>query len=194
MTTTTSRLGGRGAKERILRVATELFYRQGINSTGIEQLASAAHVSKRTLYQHFASKDDLITAYVRGLSQQRSKGPVRTLDRTETPARERLLAIFDVTGSERPPTGCPFLKTAAEIADPRHPARVVTRQAKQDFIAALVRLAREAGADDPDALGHQIALLFDGAQSQGVATDSREPFEYARSLARTLVDRAIDGR
>jgi AcrR family transcriptional regulator len=116
-------------------------------------LARAAHVSKRTLYQHFASKDDPVAAYVQGLPEA---GP-----------------------------------TAAEIADARHRVRVVSARSKQDFVDALVRLATEAGAADPDALGHQIALLFDAAQAQGVALDPAAPVTYARSLVRDLIDPAL---
>jgi hypothetical protein len=66
---------------------------------------------------------------------------------------------------------------------------VVARQSKQNFIAALVRTAREAGAHDSDELGHQIAILFDGAQAESVALNSRKPIERARSLAQALIDR-----
>jgi AcrR family transcriptional regulator len=191
VTTPTHAARGRGARERILRAATQLFYRQGINSTGVDELARAAHVSKRTLYQHFASKDDLVAAYVRSMSEAGPTAPAGVLEPAQAPARERLLAIFDIMGQDRAPTGCPFLKASAEIADPRHPARVISARSKQDFVDALIRLAAEAGADDPKALGHQIALLFDAAQAQGVALHSAEPVGYARSLARDLIDRAL---
>jgi AcrR family transcriptional regulator len=190
--TATHATGGRGARERILRAATQLFHRQGINSTGIDELARAAHVSKRTLYQHFASKDELVAAYVRGMSESGPTAPAGVLEPAAAPARDRLLAVFDIMGHDRVPTGCPFLKASAEIADPRHPARVISAQSKQEFVDALIRLAAEAGAADPDALGHQIALLFDAAQAQGVALNSAQPAVYARSLARELINRAVD--
>jgi AcrR family transcriptional regulator len=192
VTTPTTAPAGRGARERILRAATQLFYRQGINSTGIDQLARAAHVSKRTLYQHFASKDDLVAAYVRGMSEAGPTAPTSVLEPSTVPARDRLLAVFDIMGQGRVPTGCPFLKASAEIADPKHPARVISAHTKQEFIDALIGVAAEAGARDPGALGHQIALLFDAAQSQGVALNSAEPVAQARALAHDLIDRALD--
>jgi AcrR family transcriptional regulator len=183
--------GGRGARERVLRAATDLFYRQGINATGIEQLAGAARVSKRTLYQHFSSKDELIAAYVRGLSEQGRLSMPNVFGPPDRPPRERMLALFDLPLGDGPPLGCPFLKTAAELADPQHPARLATAQNKRDLIAALTKLAREAGAANPGELGRQIALLFDGAQAQSVALNSRDPRDCARTLAATLIDAAV---
>jgi AcrR family transcriptional regulator len=174
-----------------MRAATELFYRQGINATGIEQLAGAAHVSKRTLYQHFSSKDDLVAAYVRGLSEQGGLSVANVFGPPDRPPRERMLALFELPLGDGPPLGCPFLKAAAELADPEHPARVAAAQNKRALIAALTKLAREAGARKPGELGRQVALLFDGAQAQSVALNSREPRDCARALAAALIDAAV---
>lgn len=191
MTVTTEPAGGRGARERILRAATRLFYQQGINATGIEALAAAAHVSKRTLYQHFSSKDQLIAEYLLGLHGSGLAAPGSLLAPSDGTARDRLLAVFNLLAGDGPPRGCPFLKASAEFADPEHPARMVSAASKRDLISALITLAREAGASDPQELGHQLALLFDGAQAQSVALDSREPARHARELAESLVDRAL---
>ena len=59
-TQSTNGRGGRGARQRILNTAINLFYREGINATGVERLASEASVSKRTLYQHFPSKTAVV--------------------------------------------------------------------------------------------------------------------------------------
>ena len=166
-------------------------HRQGINTTGVEQLAAAARVSKRTLYQHFSSKDELIAAYVRGLSEKGRLSVANVFDPPDRPARERMLALFDLPLGDGAPMGCPFLKTAAELSDPQHPARVLAAQNKRDLIAALTKLAREAAAANPEGLGRQIALLFDGAQAQSVALNSREPRDCARALAATLIDAAV---
>jgi AcrR family transcriptional regulator len=61
--------GGRGARERILAAATTLFHREGIHATGVERLTEQAHVSKRTFYQHFPSKNDLVEEYLRRVHQ-----------------------------------------------------------------------------------------------------------------------------
>ena len=69
---TTSR-GGRGARQRILDAAAELFYRQGINATGVERLATESSVSKRTLYQHFPSKMAVVEEYLRSFWRPRPR-------------------------------------------------------------------------------------------------------------------------
>jgi AcrR family transcriptional regulator len=178
--------GGRGARERILRAATDLFYEQGINSTGIEALAEAAHVSKRTLYQHFASKDELIVEYLRHVTGQRLPALVSVLADTGMTARDRMLGIFDLDAVR----GCPFVNAAAELADVEHPARQVCGEHKQAFIDALIGLAAEAGARDPESLGHQLAVLYDGASAQSGALHSTEPPRHARAAAAALIDLA----
>src|ERR1700751_3397013 len=100
--------GGRGARQRILDAAAELFYREGINATGVERLAIESSVSKRTLYQHFPSKTAVVEAYLRSIAQ-RVENPfqagARTTDQT---ARERLLAVFEApTLRDGPLRGCP---------------------------------------------------------------------------------------
>src|ERR1700744_5517754 len=92
-------LGGRGARERIERAAAQLFYRNGIHATGVELIAQQANVSKRTLYQHFASKNDLVDNYLRA-RDPRGVAPGNGLDDTSLPTRERLLGIFEGTRGE----------------------------------------------------------------------------------------------
>src|SRR5438445_13703925 len=88
-----TRRGGRGARMRILKAASELFYFEGINATGVERIASKAAVSKRTLYQHFPSKTALVEEYLRQLGQEAGKAKDTAV---ETSARGQLLALFDI--------------------------------------------------------------------------------------------------
>src|ERR1700710_1919148 len=87
--------GGRGARERIERAAAELFYRNGIHATGVELVAQHANVSKRTLYQHFSSKSDLVDNYLDVIDRQGGTAVEQRLGDTDLAPRERLLAIFE---------------------------------------------------------------------------------------------------
>jgi len=173
---------GRGARERILSAARQLFRDQGINSTGIDQLCAAAEVSKRTLYQHFAGKDELIAECLRRFDPDVLPD---VFDRTDITARERLLAAFNVHSPL-----CPFIAAAVEIADASHPARVHARDYKEAFAARLTETAREAGATNPEQLGEQLALLLDGASARSRVLNT-ETLGTAAAIAAVLVDNAI---
>jgi AcrR family transcriptional regulator len=186
------RTGGRGARRRILGAATELFLQQGINATGMAELCAVAHVSTRTLYQHFASKDDLVGAYLRRFDDERMLGTEQALARTDLPAGERLRAVFTRPAEGLVYRGCPFHNAAVEIADQQHPARAVVAAHKAAFLARLTETAAEAGAADPVLLGHQLAVVFEGATALSTSLGSLEPIDHAGSIADLLITGAID--
>jgi AcrR family transcriptional regulator len=173
---------GRGARERILSASQQLFRDRGITSTGMDQLCAAAEVSKRTLYQHFAGKDDLIAEHLRRFDPEILP---EVFDRTDLTPRERLLAVFDINSPL-----CPFIRAAVEIQDPDHPARLLARDYKKAFAARLTDAAREAGATDPEQLGEQLALLLDGASARGRVLNT-ETFATAAAIATVLIDNAV---
>ena len=173
---------GRGARERILTASRQLFREQGINSTGIDQLCAVAEVSKRTLYQHFPGKDELVAEHLRRFDPDLLPG---IFDRSDLSPRARLLAAFDIDSPL-----CPFIAAAVEIPDPGHPARVYARSYKQALAERFADTAREAGATDPDALGEQLALLLDGAAARSRVLDA-STFSTAAAIAEVLVDNAI---
>jgi AcrR family transcriptional regulator len=173
---------GRGARERILTASQQLFSDQGINSTGMDQLSASAEVSKRTLYQHFPGKDELIAECLRQFDPDILP---EVFDRTDLTPRERLLAIFEIHAPL-----CPFIAAAVEIPDPAHPARAYASDYKKDFAARLTDTAREAGATDPEQLGEQLALLLDGASARSRVLNT-DTFATAAAIATVLVDNAI---
>jgi len=173
---------GRGARERILNASRQLFRDQGINGTGMDQLSAVAEVSKRTIYQHFTGKDELVAECLRRVDPEIL--PEVFECPTLTP-RERLLAVFDIHAPL-----CPFLATAVEIPDPEHPARVYARDYKNGFAARLTDAAREAGAANPEELGEQLALLLDGASARSRILDT-DTLATAAAIAAVLVDNAL---
>jgi AcrR family transcriptional regulator len=181
---------GRGAHERILAAAEQLFREQGINNTGMDQLCAVAQVSKRTAYQHFGSKDELIAEYLRRLDPETMAD---VLDRTDLAPRERLLAVFEKPFAYDVTPLCPFIGAAVEIADPEHPARVRAREYKKSVATRLTETAHEAGAADPEQLGEQLALLFDGAsaRTRALGTDT---IGTAAAIAAMLIEQALPAR
>ena len=173
---------GRGARERIIGASSQLFRDQGINCTGMDQLCAVAEVSKRTLYQHFSGKDELIAEHLRRFDPNILP---EVFDRTDLTPRERLLAAFEIHAPL-----CPFIAAAVEIQDPDHPARVYARDYKKAFAARLSETARQAGAAEPEQLGEQLALLLDGASARSRVLNASS-FSAAAAIAAVLVDNAI---
>ncbi len=185
----TGRRRGRGARERILGASAQLFRSQGINRTGMDQLAAVAQVSKRTAYQHFSSKDELIAEYLRRFDPDVMAD---VFDRADLTPRERLLAAFKApaSGTAEITPLCPFIGAAVEMHDPGHPASQYARDYKIAIAARLAETAREAGATNPDQLGEQLALLLDGASARTQVLNTGS-FPTAAAIAAVLIDNAI---
>ena len=187
-----SRRGGRGARKRILDAASELFYFEGINATGVGRIASKASVSKRTLYQHFPSKTSLVEEYLRQLRRQAGETEGTPSGGSATTPRLRLLALFELSNdSDARMRGCPFHNAAVEAAGAMPEVEYIVHQHKRDYVDDLSQLAREAGAADPDMLGYQIALLYEGASGLSTSLNDPAPWACARTAAEALIDQAI---
>jgi AcrR family transcriptional regulator len=187
-------VGGRGARERILQAADRLFYQQGIHATGVAALAEEAHVSTRTLYQHFATKNALVEAYLR---RHEAEAPIPSemeLDRDDLPATERLLAIFKPLEADGPALrGCPFHNAAVEAAGTLTGVAGVVKEHKNAFLRRITATAREAGAADPQTLARQLAVLYEGANALATSCNDNAVFADARHAAQTLIDAAVGG-
>jgi AcrR family transcriptional regulator len=185
-----SNSGGRGARQRILDAAAELFYREGINATGVKRLAAESSVSKRTLYQHFPSKTAVVEEYLRSIEPPVADTLVPAADH---PPRERLLAVFDAPPAGRAPLrGCPFHNAAVEAAGTMPGVHDIVGSTKRAFTDGLVALAAQAGAADPRLLGNQLAVLYEGAAALATSLNESSPWAHARTAAETLIDRALN--
>ncbi|WP_029111963.1 TetR/AcrR family transcriptional regulator [Mycobacterium sp. URHB0044] len=182
--------GGRGARRRILAAAAQLFYFEGINATGVDLIADRASVSKRTLYQHFPSKTALVEEYLRQLRQQ-GEGEETSAQTPDATPRAQLLALFELTDADGGRMrGCPFHNAAVEAAGVMPGVEDIVHLHKRDYIVGLTELARAAGAADPDMLGNQIALLYEGAAGLSTSLNDPAPWARARATAEALIDQA----
>ena len=184
--------GGRGARRRILTAAAQLFYFEGINATGVDLIAERASVSKRTLYQHFPSKTALVEEYLRQLRQQGGEGEEESAQTPDATPRAQLLALFELTDAgDGRMRGCPFHNAAVEAAGVMPGVEHIVHLHKRDYIDGLTELARAAGAADPDMLGNQIALLYEGAAGLSTSLNDPAPWARARATAEALIDQAV---
>lgn len=188
-TTTRPVRGGRGARARIEKAAADLFYANGIHATGVELVAERAGVSKRTLYKHFPSKNELVVHYLREIDASGGTQLEQRLADPHLPARERLLAIFDAPAGQIF-RGCPFHNAAVESAGVLSDADELVRSHKLAFIRKLAVVADEAGLDEPERIAQHIATLFEGATALATSLDDGSPYLYARQAAAAVVGAA----
>ncbi len=181
---------GRGARARILEAAGTLFARQGFNATSINELRAAARVSKRTLYQHFVSKDEVIVAY---LAERSRTSPAETVLRREDLApRARLLELFTALADPSAVAPDPFLAAAIEFPDAEHPVHQAAAEHDRRFRERLAGLARAAGARNPDQTASRLALLYAGAASRAVLEEAGAVVAEAYPVAAAILRDALD--
>ena len=155
------------ARERILESAYELFSRRGIRGVGIDEVIEGAAVAKTTLYQHFASKDDLVIAFLDRREQVWTRGRVEAgaRERGATP-EEQLLAIFDVFDDwfrEEAFDGCSFINVLLETADLGHPVGEASAAHLETIRGILRGLAEEADLRDPEGFARKWHILMKGS-------------------------------
>ncbi|MBZ7922611.1 TetR/AcrR family transcriptional regulator [Ensifer adhaerens] len=187
----------KSTRDMIVAAAEKLFYAEGIRAVSVDAVAEAAGVTKRTLYYHFQSKDELIAAYLEGRDQPNLKLFRKWFDTGDGDLADKVEAIFvNLARAARHPKwkGCGFLRTSAELANmPGHPAIRIGAAHKKKFEAWIAETFTEAGVAEPAMLARQILLLLDG--SFAVVLLHRDPsyMEVAGKAAATLVRVALAG-
>jgi AcrR family transcriptional regulator len=152
-------------RERLLNAADELFYRDGVNTVGVERVLQQAGVAKASLYGTFGSKEELVRAYLEERAR-RVQERIENQVSTATEPRAQMLAIFDgliERAKDADYHGCPFIRACAEAPPGANAARDVSathRAWRQGFFASL---AKEAGVRDASGFASQLAILYDGA-------------------------------
>jgi AcrR family transcriptional regulator len=178
------------ARERLIAAADDLFSRDGIAATPVDEAIRRAGVATATLYHHFDGKDALVAAYLRHRHERWMRRWERHVAAAADPA-DALLAIFDALdaweregGAAR---GCAFVDAAAELSDRGHPAWIEITAHKEGVRARLVELAADAGHADADGLADRLVLLYEGALSALLVGYVDRPIALARAVAETLV-------
>ena len=185
----------RPTKERIVDAANRLFYHDGIRAVSIDAIAAKAGLTKKTLYYHFKSKDDLIKAYLVSRDQPSLALFRKWFEEANGELPDRVEAIFlNLRKSAVHPKwrGCGFLRTAAELANmPGHPAIKVGAAHKKKFEAWLCKEFQHQGINSSEELARHVVLLMDGAFSTVLVHRDSEYFKSAGQAARELVISAL---
>ncbi|MFD3501904.1 TetR/AcrR family transcriptional regulator [Streptomyces sp. NPDC058678] len=160
-------------RERLLEAAATLTHRDGVD-IGVEALCKAAGVSKRSLYQLFESKDELLAASLGERASAFAAGLLPAADDGRSP-RERILHVFDQLEEQAGAPdfqGCRYLAAQIELKDQSHPASQVAHRIKENLTAFFRAEAEQGGASHPDLLARQLSLVFDGASARaGIGAD-----------------------
>ena len=178
---------------RILEAAGRLFYRDGIRPVAMDAVAEMAGITKRTLYYHFDSKDDLVIAYLRHTGERLDASLARAMTRRGGSAMDRLQGLFEdleARFAREEFRGCPFVNAAAELTESA-PARAEAATYKERMRAWFESMVRELGARDPVALSEQLAILLDGAIAIWLVRRDPRAAARAREAALVLLRSAI---
>jgi AcrR family transcriptional regulator len=182
-------------RDRIISAASKLFYSDGIKGVSVDAVAEKAGLTKRTLYYHFRSKDDLVAAYLDARDQPNLALFRRWFDEADGELPVKVEGIFkNLARAARHPKwkGCGFLRTSAELANlPGHPAIKIGAAHKKKFEQWLRATFEAAGIKTSLQLARQILLLLDG--SFAVVLLHRDPsyMETAGEAAASLVTMAM---
>jgi len=174
-------------KERILATADRLFYLEGIRAIGVDTIAAEIGISKRTLYNHFPSKDALIKAYL-------ERRFVTTRPSRKSPV-EQILGYFDALERRfcaKDFRGCPFVNAVAELGPKDRAVKKIAiafkESRRQWFRELLIELGvKEAEAD---ALSTQLQLLIDGSIALDLVRDDPLMARAAKEAAKALLQNA----
>jgi AcrR family transcriptional regulator len=187
------------ARDRLLAAAAECFYNHGVNGTGIDAITAAAGVAKMSLYNNFASKDDLVLAYLQARHEEWLALYHRRLA-TAADARAGIVAVFDAyvdhaeMAYQHGFRGCGLLNAAAELPAGA-PGRAVVRRHKEDVEALLAGHIADLDAVAPErvaSLAEQLSFLLEGAVARAGLAGNAELLHHARDLALQVVDACAD--
>jgi len=154
-------------RERVLAAAADLFYNEGIHSTGVEAIAARAQTTKMALYRHFQSKDALVVEWLKQVASHywAAFDAIESAHPDDPRAEILGWAIFvadEVASCTH--RGCPFINSIAELPDRDHPARQLIAAHKARQWKRLAGLCKAAGLASPDDTASEIMFVLEGAQ------------------------------
>lgn len=177
-------------RERLLRTAAELFYREGIKGVGVDRVLAEAGVTRATMYRHFPGKEALVVAYLEQEDAQ-IKGLFAAAAEANPDATPAELLALVIDGVAEDATrlhtrGCPFINASAEYPDADGEVRRVVRRHRDWFRETLTALTTAAGVPDPASAAAALVLLRD-AMLVGNYLDGADVAGDFRTTARRVV-------
>jgi len=181
----------KGARERLLDTATQLFYDQGYNRTGINEILEKSGVAKASMYQHFRSKEDILMEYLK-IMEARGNSNLKNSLEERPDGKETVLGIFDfVLDFFHQPQfrGCWSQNVISEVGNENEKIANEVRAQKNRFRRIVQSVVRDnLNVRDPEQLGTRIYLLYEAALADSQIFRQDWPIREARDMADTLID------
>lgn len=181
-------------KEQLVLTAVKLFAKNGFHATGVDTIAAESGVTKRTLYAHFGSKEELVLAALRQYDGVFRNAFMQQVEAASKTPRGQLLAVFDVAEQwfqQNNFYGCMFINAAGEYSDEDTPIRQVCREFKTLVKEYIQELCRKAGAKDPERLAEEMAMLFEGAIVTAQVSQNPNAAQIAKRATKALIEKAL---
>ena len=158
-------------KEQLIHVALALFMKQGIRATGIDTILAESGISKKTLYKHFKSKDELIIAALQArdealLAHLKDRVVFFAAKQAGPKAFSRILGYFDALDewfNSKDFSGCTFINASAEYPRPEDPIHVVCENHKKIMVLFIEDLIKDIKLTNATTTAKQISLIVEGA-------------------------------
>ena len=178
-------------RAKVLKIAGDLFYHQGFDAVGVNEIAMAAGASKLSIYRYFGSKEGLFAAVVQDRSAATHERIAGRLAEVGGSGRDRLLAAFDVLldlNAERHFLGCPVINAVTDARGrAENPAKAIAREHLERYRELLIPLLIEAGVVDPSAIASTLIMLIEGSTVVSTVEGSDEALRQARRAAEALI-------
>jgi len=181
-------------REQIVTVALELFYQNGFHATGIDRIIKEAGVSKKTLYNHFKSKDELVLATLRKRDELFRNHLMRKTERLGDTPKAQLLSIFDAVSDwleEKDFAGCMFINASAEYSDADNPSHILCAEHKRLVREYIRDLAVQAEMNNPEELSQQLNILIEGAIVDAHVSGNKAAAIQAKKIASILINKNV---
>lgn len=180
-------------RHRIIETASDLFYKNGYNSTGINEIISESGIAKATLYNHFKSKEDICLAYLR-FKNSIFLNDIEAFAIAQETGAAQVLAVFDFLQQffqDRDFNGCWCIKTVAEIPKDNVRVRDEIQAQKREFLALLEKLINTnlniTDAQQINSLARRVYLLYESAISESHLHGEDWPIKEAKQICEQIV-------
>ncbi|MCL5247495.1 TetR/AcrR family transcriptional regulator [Cellulophaga sp. 20_2_10] len=180
-------------KQNIIETASTLFYRNGYNSTGINEIIAEAGIAKATLYNHFKSKEDICLAYLEFMNVTFIKD-IKSFCERKPKGAQRVLALFDfldVFFLQKDFNGCWCIKTVSEIPKDNERIRREIQNQKTNFIALISNLIADnlelKNNKSLDSYARQIYLLYESAVAESHLHQDSWPIKETKNICSQII-------